>query len=73
MESSYDFTFKKAFKAIDDWGYGWIDHANLKRFFKNLGYKPTKRDLIGILRRYDMDGDAKISFKEFQIGFKSSL
>lgn len=73
MESSYDFTFIKAFKVIDDWGYGWIDHANLNRFLKNLGYKPTKRDLIGILRRYDMDGDAKISFKEFQIGFKSSL
>lgn len=32
-----------------------------------------KQDLVGILRRFDMDGDAKVSFKEFEIGLKSSL
>lgn len=25
LESSYDFTFKKAFTAIDDWTYGYLD------------------------------------------------
>lgn len=30
-----------------------------------MGYKASKQDLVGILRRFDMDGDAKISFKEF--------
>lgn len=65
LEISYDFTFKKAFAAIDDWNYGWIDHANLRRFLRSVGYRATKKDLIGILRRYDMDGDAKISMKEF--------
>jgi Ca2+-binding EF-hand superfamily protein len=28
---------QKAFKAIDDWGYGWIDKNNLKRFLRNNG------------------------------------
>jgi hypothetical protein len=25
IENAYDFTFKKAFCAIDDWNYGYID------------------------------------------------
>jgi len=25
LENSYDFTFKKAFSAIDDWTYGYLD------------------------------------------------
>lgn len=25
MENAYDFTFQKAFRAIDDWSYGYID------------------------------------------------
>jgi len=25
IENSYDFTFKKAFQAIDDWNYNYID------------------------------------------------
>ena len=25
LESQYDFTFKKAFAAIDDWNYGFLD------------------------------------------------
>jgi hypothetical protein len=33
----------------------------------------TKHELVSILRRFDIDGDAKINFKEFQLGCKSSL
>lgn len=64
---------KRAFQAIDDWNYGYIDHNNLKRFLRSTGVKASKQDLVGILRRFDMDGDAKISFKEFETGMKSSL
>ena len=73
LENQYDFTFKRAFQAIDDWNYGYIDHNNLKRFLRSMGVKATKADLVGILRRFDMDGDAKINFKEFETGMKSSL
>ena len=26
LESSYDYNLKNAFKAIDDWNYGYIDN-----------------------------------------------
>jgi Ca2+-binding EF-hand superfamily protein len=73
LESSYDFTFKKAFQAIDDWTYGYLDQNNLKRFLRSTGHVSTKHELVSILRRFDIDGDAKINFKEFELGFKSSL
>lgn len=73
LESSYDFTFKKAFKAIDDWTYGYLDQSNIKRFLRSTGHVASKHELISILRRFDIDGDAKINFQEFQLGCKSSL
>ena len=72
-ENAYDFSFQKAFKAVDDWSYGYIDQSNLKRFLRSMGYLATKQELIAILRRFDMDGDAKINFAEFEVGMKSSL
>lgn len=36
---THDFTMKKAFSAVDDWGYGYIDAHNLKRFLVNMGYR----------------------------------
>jgi len=38
-----------------------------------MGYVATKQELIAILRRFDMDGDAKISYKEFELGMRSSM
>lgn len=73
LENAYDFTFKKAFQAIDDWSYNYIDQSNLKRFLRNMGHVASKQELVAILRRFDMDGDAKINFKEFELGIKSSL
>lgn len=73
LENGYDFSYKKAFGAIDDWTYGFIDNQNLKRFLKSFGHVATKNEIIGILRRFDLDGDAKINYKEFEIGLKSTL
>ena len=36
---THDFTMQKAFKAVDDWSYGYIDISNLKRFLINMGYR----------------------------------
>jgi hypothetical protein len=33
----------------------------------------NNNELVAILRRFDMDGDAKINYKEFEIGMKSNL
>jgi Ca2+-binding EF-hand superfamily protein len=56
---------KNAFLAVDDWNYGWVDKSNLKRFLRKMEHVATKSELVAILRRYDMDGDAKINFNEF--------
>ncbi len=38
-----------------------------------MGHLATKQELIAVLRRFDMDGDAKINMAEFALGMKSSL
>ena len=38
-----------------------------------MGHLSTKQELVAILRRFDMDGDAKINMAEFSLGMKSSL
>jgi hypothetical protein len=35
-----------------------------------MGHQPLKPELIAIIRRFDLDGDAKISFHEFSEGLK---
>ena len=45
----------------------------MKRFLRSMGFVASKNHLIAILRRFDMDGDAKIDMKEFAAGMKSSL
>ncbi len=73
LENSYDFSIQKAFRAIDDWTYNYVDSSNLKRFLRSMGHLATKQELIAVLRRFDMDGDAKINMAEFALGMKSSL
>lgn len=33
----HEFNVDDAYKAIDDWGYGFVDFNNLKRFLKSTG------------------------------------
>jgi Ca2+-binding EF-hand superfamily protein len=34
-------------------------------FLKRMGHQVLKQELIAIIRRFDLDGDSMISFKEF--------
>ena len=45
--------------------FRYIDEQALRRFLKKIGHSPVKDELIAIMRRFDLDGDAKISFNEF--------
>jgi len=38
MESQKDFDYEKAFRAVDDWNYGYIDRKNLQSFLRKHGY-----------------------------------
>ena len=47
---THDFTYQKAFKAIDDWNYGYIDESNMKRFLIGMGFScidPKSRSKYG--------------------------
>ena len=56
---------------IDDWSYGYLDTRNIRRFLRNTGVLLSKQELIALIRRIDLDGDAKVSYEEFFEGVKS--
>lgn len=65
MESEKAFDREKAFATIDDWNYGYIDKMSLRLFLKKHGYSATEEDVLTIIRRMDLDADARISKQEF--------
>jgi hypothetical protein len=65
MQCSLQFDDTKAYMEIDDWSYGFIDQKNLKSFLRKHGFLASKRDLMAIIRRLDLDGDAKLCRQEF--------
>lgn len=66
------FDMELAFNMIDDWSYGYIDRKNLKSFFRKHQHVATSKECISIIRRFDLDADARLSFKEFTDGLKPS-
>ena len=49
------------YNSIDDWGYGYVDQKNLVGFFRKNKYLATPEDCIAIIRRFDLDADAKLN------------
>lgn len=68
MEASKTFDFERAYRAVDDWGYGFVDRKNLHSFFRKHNIKLSKAHLTAVIRRLDLDGDSKINKKEFLEG-----
>ena len=73
MAARYDFDIVKLFKEVDDWNYKYIDHKNLKRFLSKMGVPASESHLIAIIRRFDLDADAKLTFSEFSAGICTQL
>lgn len=65
LASRYDYNLERLFKDVDDINYNYVDAANLKRFLIKSGIFPNDALLISILRRFDLDADAKLNKKEF--------
>ena len=70
IESDKRFDYVRAFHAVDDWNYGFIDKKNLKSFFRQHGYLASTEEVMAIIRRMDMDADARLSKYEFIEGIK---
>jgi Ca2+-binding EF-hand superfamily protein len=73
LETQYDFNIQAAYKVIDDWSYGYLDSRNIRRFLRNTGVLLSKHELFALIRRIDLDGDAKISYEEFFEGVRSQF
>jgi Ca2+-binding EF-hand superfamily protein len=67
---SKTFDLELAFNCIDDWKYGYIDKKNLKSFFRKHLYLTSTRESIAIIRRMDLDGDSRLTLKEFTDGLR---
>ena len=65
MAKFKSFSIKRAFKAVDYNNYNIIDEGSIRRFLKRAGHCPIKDELTAIMRRFDLDGDAKLTFAEF--------
>jgi len=65
MEANKAFDYEKAYRSIDDWAYGYIDRRNLKMFLKKHKFLATNSDVVAIIRRMDLDADARLTKDEF--------
>lgn len=65
LHSHKAFDTNEAFQIVDDWNYGYIDQTNLKSFLRKHGHVTSDADLLAIIRRIDLDGDARINEQEF--------
>lgn len=70
MDASKSFCIEKAFDVIDDWKYGFIDRKNLKSFLRKHNYVASTSECMAIIRRLDLDADARISRQEFEEGVR---
>jgi Ca2+-binding EF-hand superfamily protein len=51
--------------VIDVKRYGYLDFDNLKCFMKKFKKDISKPEIMSIIRRQSVDGDDKITFREF--------
>ena len=70
MDASKTFNVDLAFQAIDDWKYGYIDKKNLKSFLRKHKYLAKGSECMAVIRRLDLDADARLSPQEFADGLK---
>ena len=72
LEGCFDFSVRRAFKAIDEQRFNYLTEASIRMFLRRMGHKVLKPELIAIIRRFDIDGDSRVSFREFNEAIRPS-
>ena len=70
LATSYDYNTESCYKNLDDCNFGFIDTSNLKRFLVKCCIYASDALLIAIIRRMDLDADARLSKREFFDGIQ---
>lgn len=70
LAQSYDYNLEALYKCVDDVNLNFIDTSNLKRFLVKCCIYPNDALLISIIRRMDLDADARLNLKEFEDGVR---
>ena len=65
LATCYDYNLDNLYGEIDDCNFKFIDTSNLKRFLVKCSVYPSDGLLIAIIRRMDLDADARLNQKEF--------
>lgn len=65
LATSYDYSLEALYNNIDDCNFKFIDTSNLKRFLVKCCIYASEALLISIIRRMDLDADARLSKREF--------
>ena len=60
-----DYNLARFFEEIDSRGTNYVDCVNLKTFLIRCSYLPNDNLLLAIVRRLDLDGDARLNYREF--------
>jgi Ca2+-binding EF-hand superfamily protein len=53
------------YREIDDCGFKFVDTCALNRFLHKCGLAESQSRIVAIIRRLDLDADARLSFNEF--------
>ena len=65
MEQMSDYRLSSLFKMLEPVKKKYITSFCIKKFLQRMGHKVINQELISIVRRLDIDGDSRITYKEF--------
>ena len=68
-----DFNLVKLFEGLDERKRGFLDMAALRGFLKKMKHAASNSKLIAIVRRFDADGDGRISYQDFEMSMSKTL
>jgi len=60
-----DYNHQYFFRSIDEFNRNYIDSINLKAFLIKCSFIPNDNLILAIIRRIDLDCDAKLNELEF--------